>query len=731
MENDDVNVTVSPQLLLGATCKELTPVDNELSNHERPVEVTVEEFKLNSLNEEVDEVELYNGAIKNTTLKNTELPQTEAKSAQKDDLSTEALPPQQDVQITTELYEPEIETSDSVDKDSENENIQVEQSSDVVEDQTNESVLDNNEDGVCRSKVTEVHLAKSIPLDTCANVKESLPCDSESIKPQREEVCCDIPPVKEDQGIDIKVMSIASPKKVVSVKKNSIGAMNKELTHKLVAEVVLEETTEVILRKAPKNSCASSSEEEVVDTNKKEGTDRQNEPSVKPKNLQYGKKAGDDEIQEVLLTSMCKSAVQPEKKVESVQSLVFEKCVKVHLENAPEPLTCIKLDLEKDSEPLAHKSASSKGHLESATEPLPCMNVHQESAQELLPCEDASLPLPTSGAHATQFEQLVIKEKDEEELLAAVGACEEAKANEAAAAETGEDLAVAAAAAEEEDLGASCLNRQEESMKEEQFMFVCDGEIYPEKPAQTVYLNGADITLSPPPSAVLDDENKDDENVDDKSKDENRIEKYRSSWTGNKSVNRTSRAYVNPAKVGTLRYLILQSPLVMCDVDISDDEDSDPEKDENGEVIQDYPLGYLPTYIVAQIFSYLGTRDLAALKCTCKDFRWLIDRYNIRGNDSRWLESDGYKEDPCYQCGKIRDARGDVSLCRWHPKIYYKNGHIGRRYWTCCFALEEDAIGCQVGLHDNNWVLSGFKIRKVPRPWRNLFWRGFSSEMWW
>ncbi|XP_022107380.1 uncharacterized protein LOC110988318 [Acanthaster planci] len=187
------------------------------------------------------------------------------------------------------------------------------------------------------------------------------------------------------------------------------------------------------------------------------------------------------------------------------------------------------------------------------------------------------------------------------------------------------------------------------------------------------------------------------------------------------------KKYIDPDKVSHFQYLILQSPLVLSDPEDSDSDESDVELNEFGEVKQDYPLGRLPDYIVAQIFRNLGTRDLAALKCACKDFKWLIERFDIKGLDSRWSEELLYREDPCMQCGKIRDPRGDVSLCRWHPKIYYKNGEIGRRYWTCCFSGEEDAPGCDITVHDNRWSGSHSRLCKVARSWRQ-YWRSYPMD---
>ena len=187
------------------------------------------------------------------------------------------------------------------------------------------------------------------------------------------------------------------------------------------------------------------------------------------------------------------------------------------------------------------------------------------------------------------------------------------------------------------------------------------------------------------------------------------------------------KKYVDPDKVSHLRYLILQSPIVLWDGEDSDSDESDVELNEFGEVKQDYPLGRLPDYIVAQIFRNLPTKDLAALKCACKDFKWLIEKFDIKSSDSKWAEESLYREDPCMQCGKIRDPRGDVSLCRWHPKIYYKNGEIGRHYWTCCFASEEDSPGCTTSLHDNKWSGSHSRLCKVPRSWRQ-YWRSYPMD---
>uniref|UniRef100_W5NM11 F-box protein 46 n=1 Tax=Lepisosteus oculatus TaxID=7918 RepID=W5NM11_LEPOC len=111
----------------------------------------------------------------------------------------------------------------------------------------------------------------------------------------------------------------------------------------------------------------------------------------------------------------------------------------------------------------------------------------------------------------------------------------------------------------------------------------------------------------------------------------------------------------------------------------------------------------LPDHIMVNIFSYLPTRSLAALKCTCHDFKALIETYGIHATDSRWNQDPLYRDDPCKQC-KRHYERGDVSLCRWHPKPYHHDLPYGRSYWMCCRRTDKDTPGCRVGLHDNNWV---------------------------
>ncbi|XP_015245621.1 PREDICTED: F-box only protein 46 [Cyprinodon variegatus] len=111
----------------------------------------------------------------------------------------------------------------------------------------------------------------------------------------------------------------------------------------------------------------------------------------------------------------------------------------------------------------------------------------------------------------------------------------------------------------------------------------------------------------------------------------------------------------------------------------------------------------LPDHIMVNIFSYLPTRSLAALKCTCHYFKAVIETYGVRALDSRWNQDPLYRDDPCKQC-KRQYERGDVSLCRWHPKPYHHDLPYGRSYWMCCRRTDKDTPGCRVGLHDNNWV---------------------------
>ncbi|KAJ6652692.1 hypothetical protein lerEdw1_011177 [Lerista edwardsae] len=114
-------------------------------------------------------------------------------------------------------------------------------------------------------------------------------------------------------------------------------------------------------------------------------------------------------------------------------------------------------------------------------------------------------------------------------------------------------------------------------------------------------------------------------------------------------------------------------------------------------------LAFLPHHILVKIFGLLPTRSLVALKCTCGYFKFVIEYYNIRPADSRWVRDPRYREDPCKQCKK-KYVRGDVSLCRWHPKPYCQALPYGPGYWMCCHRSQKGVPGCKLGLHDNHWV---------------------------
>nr|XP_005986526.1 PREDICTED: F-box only protein 34 isoform X2 [Latimeria chalumnae]XP_005986527.1 PREDICTED: F-box only protein 34 isoform X2 [Latimeria chalumnae]XP_014341140.1 PREDICTED: F-box only protein 34 isoform X2 [Latimeria chalumnae]XP_014341148.1 PREDICTED: F-box only protein 34 isoform X2 [Latimeria chalumnae] len=111
----------------------------------------------------------------------------------------------------------------------------------------------------------------------------------------------------------------------------------------------------------------------------------------------------------------------------------------------------------------------------------------------------------------------------------------------------------------------------------------------------------------------------------------------------------------------------------------------------------------LPHHILVKIFKFLPTKTLAALKCTCHYFKLIIENYDIRPADSRWVCDPRYKDDPCKHC-KRKYTKGDVSLCRWHPKPYCQALPYGPGYWMCCHNTQKDTPGCKVGLHDNHWV---------------------------
>ncbi|NXK91778.1 FBX34 protein, partial [Formicarius rufipectus] len=114
-------------------------------------------------------------------------------------------------------------------------------------------------------------------------------------------------------------------------------------------------------------------------------------------------------------------------------------------------------------------------------------------------------------------------------------------------------------------------------------------------------------------------------------------------------------------------------------------------------------MAFLPHHIIVKIFGLLPTRSLVALKCTCYYFKFLIEYYNIRPADSRWVRDPRYREDPCKQCKK-KYVKGDVSLCRWHPKPYCQALPYGPGYWMCCHRSQKGIPGCKLGLHDNQWV---------------------------
>ncbi|XP_018418210.1 PREDICTED: F-box only protein 34 [Nanorana parkeri] len=114
-------------------------------------------------------------------------------------------------------------------------------------------------------------------------------------------------------------------------------------------------------------------------------------------------------------------------------------------------------------------------------------------------------------------------------------------------------------------------------------------------------------------------------------------------------------------------------------------------------------MAFLPHHILVKIFRYLPTRTLAALKCTFCYFKFIIEHYDIRPCDSLWVRDPRYKDDPCKQCKK-KYAKGDVSLCLWHPKPYCQALPYGPGFWMCCHMSQKDSRGCKVGLHDNRWV---------------------------
>uniref|UniRef100_A0ACB8G6M2 Uncharacterized protein n=1 Tax=Sphaerodactylus townsendi TaxID=933632 RepID=A0ACB8G6M2_9SAUR len=129
-------------------------------------------------------------------------------------------------------------------------------------------------------------------------------------------------------------------------------------------------------------------------------------------------------------------------------------------------------------------------------------------------------------------------------------------------------------------------------------------------------------------------------------------------------------------------------------------------------------LVFLPHHVLVKIFGLLPTRSLVALKCTCGYFKFVIEYYNIWPADSRWVRDPRYREDPCKQCKK-KYVKGDVSLCRWHPKPYCQALPYGPGYWMCCHRAQKNVPGCKLGLHDNHWVPACHSfnraIQKKPR----------------
>lgn len=114
-------------------------------------------------------------------------------------------------------------------------------------------------------------------------------------------------------------------------------------------------------------------------------------------------------------------------------------------------------------------------------------------------------------------------------------------------------------------------------------------------------------------------------------------------------------------------------------------------------------LSLLPHHLLLHILLLLPTRALAALKCSCRYLRLIIDEYDPRPLDALWVCDPRYRDDPCKQC-KRRRGRGDVSLCRWHHKPFCQAMPYGPGYWMCCHGDRRDAPGCNVGCHDNRWV---------------------------
>ncbi|XP_037342332.2 F-box only protein 34 [Pungitius pungitius] len=123
-------------------------------------------------------------------------------------------------------------------------------------------------------------------------------------------------------------------------------------------------------------------------------------------------------------------------------------------------------------------------------------------------------------------------------------------------------------------------------------------------------------------------------------------------------------------------------------------------------------LAALPPHLLLAVLQLLPTQSLAALKCSCRYFCFIINSYGVRPADSLWVSDPRYRDDPCKQC-KRRYGRGDVSPCRWHHKPFCQALPYGPGYWMCCHGAHRDAPGCNVGLHDNRWV-PAFHRMNVP-----------------
>ncbi|XP_034381127.1 F-box only protein 34 [Cyclopterus lumpus] len=115
-------------------------------------------------------------------------------------------------------------------------------------------------------------------------------------------------------------------------------------------------------------------------------------------------------------------------------------------------------------------------------------------------------------------------------------------------------------------------------------------------------------------------------------------------------------------------------------------------------------LAALPPHLLLRVLLLLPTRSLAALKCSCRYFLFVIDHYGVRPADSLWVSDPRYRDDPCKQCKRRGGGGGDVTPCRWHHKPYCQAMPGGPGFWMCCRGARRDAPGCNVGLHDNRWV---------------------------